>query len=393
MDCSDCDMDFIRTEITFVNYVRDRKEAQVHVLVTTQPTAGGGTEYTIFLMGQQEFGGLVDTLEYFSKKTDTQDDIRRGLVKSLKMGLVRYASRTPIAEYLSVSFQQKVEPTAVIDVWNNWVFSVSVNGFFNGERRSKYASLGGSLSASHVTPDWKVKMSLRASYNENKYDVGDDVEDWIFSFSRSQYLNALLVRSLDEHWSVGAIGSAYSSTFSNIDLSVNVLPALEFNVFPYSESTSREFRFLYKLGVGNNKYSEETIYEKTSEIVFTEALSATFVVKQPWGSVTTSLQGSHYFHDLQRNRLDLSCYLSLKLLKGLSLDLFGDISRVHDQVSLPKGGASYEEILLQRKELETQYSYFGTIGLSYTFGSIFSNVVNPRFGSEGSGGYSISISY
>jgi len=49
-------------------------------------------------------------------------------------------------------------------------------------------------------------------------------------------------------------------------------------------------------------------------------------------------------------------------------------------LSLPKGGASLEEVLLRRKMLETSYTYYFSIGLSYTFGSIYSNVVNPRFG-------------
>lgn len=42
MDCTFCDMDYVRTEIPFVNYVRDRKEAQVHVLVTRRRTGSGG---------------------------------------------------------------------------------------------------------------------------------------------------------------------------------------------------------------------------------------------------------------------------------------------------------------------------------------------------------------
>jgi len=42
-------------------------------------------------------------------------------------------------------------------------------------------------------------------------------------------------------------------------------------------------------------------------------------------------------------------------------------------------GASLEEILLRRRELETSYYYYFSIGLSYTFGSIYNNVVNPRF--------------
>ena len=42
IDCLECDLDYIRTEITFVNYVRDRKEADVHILITTQDTGSGG---------------------------------------------------------------------------------------------------------------------------------------------------------------------------------------------------------------------------------------------------------------------------------------------------------------------------------------------------------------
>ncbi len=34
LDCDRCDDDYIRREITFVNYVRDRTESQVHLLIT-----------------------------------------------------------------------------------------------------------------------------------------------------------------------------------------------------------------------------------------------------------------------------------------------------------------------------------------------------------------------
>jgi hypothetical protein len=50
---------------------------------------------------------------------------------------------------------------------------------------------------------------------------------------------------------------------------------------------------------------------------------------------------------------------------------------------LVKGEATLEEILLRRKELATEYEYSISVGLSFTFGSIYSNVVNPRFGGGG----------
>jgi hypothetical protein len=102
-------------------------------------------------------------------------------------------------------------------------------------------------------------------------------------------------------------------------------------------------------------------------------------MKQKWGNISSTLQGFHYFNDLQKNNLMLDTNVSVRIFRGLSFNMFGGISRVRDQISLPKGNASLEDVLLRRKELATGYSYYASIGLSYTFGSIYSNVVNPRF--------------
>src|SRR6267143_921287 len=61
LDCPDtfCDFDYYRTEITFVNWVRDRQFAQVHLLITTQDT-GGGREYTLTFIGLERFAGAAD---------------------------------------------------------------------------------------------------------------------------------------------------------------------------------------------------------------------------------------------------------------------------------------------------------------------------------------------
>jgi hypothetical protein len=62
IDCDSCDMEYIRTEITFVNYVRDRKDAQIHLPSTTQGIGSGGTEYTLTFSGQEQFSGSDSVL-------------------------------------------------------------------------------------------------------------------------------------------------------------------------------------------------------------------------------------------------------------------------------------------------------------------------------------------
>jgi len=377
LDCERCDDDYIRTEIAFVNYVRDRKEAQVHVLITTQETGSGGAEFTITFIGQLNQAGMSDTLKFNSRQTSTQDEIRQGLVRVIKMGLLRYVAKTPQAEQISITYNKPAETKAVIDKWNYWVFELNLNSFLNGEKSANFVSLHGSLSANRVTPAWKINLSLNGHYNESNFDLGDRT---ISSFSRGKSFHSLTVKSFGEHWSAGFSGRIFSSTFNNTKLGLAAAPAVEYNLYKYSESTRRQLRFLYEIVYNFYRYDEETIYDKTSENLLNQELSITLDVKQPWGSVETSLEGSTYFHDLDKNRVELFSELSLRLFKGVSLRVFGQVARIRDQLSLPKGGAAPEEILLQRRQLETQYSYFASIGLSYTFGSIYNNVVNPRFG-------------
>ncbi len=42
LDCENCFIDFLREEVAFVSYVRDRTEAEVHVLITSAATGAGG---------------------------------------------------------------------------------------------------------------------------------------------------------------------------------------------------------------------------------------------------------------------------------------------------------------------------------------------------------------
>jgi hypothetical protein len=377
IDCNNCDMDYIRTEITFVNYVRDRKDAQVHVLITTQSTGSNGTEYTLSFSGQEQFAGMNNVLQYFANNTDTNEEIRSGLVRILKIGFVPYAGKTPIASQLSVSYQDQAKPAALKDRWDYWVFSLSGRANFDGEKSTRYSYLYGSFSANRVTPAFKFRASYSASQSTDRFSFD---ETSIVSTSKNHNLNLLAVKSLNDHWSAGASLSGYSSTYSNIDLALKVAPAIEYNFFPYSKSTRRQLRILWKPIYNSYRYHEETIYNKTREGIWSNYGSVTFELKEKWGTISNSFEASHYFQDPLKNRLQLYSEASLRLYKGLSLNLYGNYSRIHDQISLPKGEATLEEVLLRRTQLATSYSYYGSIGISYTFGSMFSNIVNPRFG-------------
>lgn len=377
LDCWRCDRDYIRTNITFVNYVRDRQTADIHILVTIQRTGPGGREYTLNFIGQNKFVNIQHILKYVSNRTDTWDTTRKGFVEVLKKGLFPYMIHTPLGEYFKVDFQRKTKPTSVNDKWNFWVYSISLRGSLSGQKTRKYSSFRGYLSANRITPDMKIRLSLSGNYDEGRYDIDDET---IVSTSQQRNFWALTVKSISEHWSVGAWSGMSHSTYKNIDFSLNIAPAVEYNFFPYSQSTRRQLRILYRIGYVYNKYHEKTIYEKIREHVLAQSLNITFGIREPWGNAEIDLEGSHLFHDAKLNHITLSGELNLRLFKGFSLNLDASYSQIHDQISLPLGEATLDEILLQRKILATDFRYGFSVGFSYTFGSIYSNVVNPRFG-------------
>ncbi|OGD18886.1 MAG: hypothetical protein A2W03_16810 [Candidatus Aminicenantes bacterium RBG_16_63_16] len=388
LDCDSCDVEYVKTEITFVNYVRDRLEAQVHILITTQSTGGGGREYTLNFMGQNDLKGTNDIQKYFSSTTDTSDDVRRGLVKALKMGLMSYVAKTSIARRITVDYLPPDKAGPGRDRWNFWVFSLTGSGRFSGEESYKDRNADFSFSANRVTTKSKVRLGLSLDTSKTKYDIEDEI---ITGTKSSWDGSGLFVKSLGEHWSAGFFLEAESSLYSNIDLGLTAAPALEYNAFPYSQSTRRQLRFLYKLAVNPVKYREETIYGKTRETLFQESLSATLDLREKWGTVSVSATGSHYFHDFGKNQLDLFGIVSLNLYKGLSVFGLVGYSWIHDQLSLLGREPTFEEQLLRLRELPRTSDYFVSIGFQFTFGSIFTNVINPRFGSSGGGGMSIRI--
>jgi len=385
-----CDFDFVRTEITWVNWVRNREDADVHALITTQSTGGGGNEYTISLIGLRRFAGKGDTLRYYATGTSTQDEDRRGLAHRLQLGLAAYAATTPLAHRLTVLYDAPTAAQAATphDPWNAWVFTVSASTNLNGQKQVRSAFINASLNANRTTVNWKLDFSVNDSYSEDvfkdvpRFDtLGNQIgtED-IHSISRRYGGDALVVKSLGRHWSAGLQGSVNHSTFGNLDLSVSLGPAVEYDVYPYDQSTRRQFTLQYGVTPLYADYTDSTIYGKIRETIARQSLTAALSVTQPWGSANVSLTGSHLLQDFKQNRVVLFGSVNLRLVKGLSLSVFGDVERIHDQRALPAVGATSSEILLRRRELLTSYSYFTYISLRYRFGSTLNNVVNPRFG-------------
>jgi len=377
VDCEYCDLNHIKTEITFVNYVREPKEADVHILHTSQRTGAGGERVLLYFIGQKQFQGMHDTIAYTALADDTEAVHRDKMIQHLKIGLIQYLKKTSLLDFLSVDVTLPQEKENVVDKWNNWVFRLSTSGYTNGNKNFREYNMWSSVSANKITEQFKSQTYFSNNYSESNFNY----DNYSYkSINRSNSFNHQDLFSLSQHWSAGYWFGGNTSTFSNLKYSYYLNPAIEYSLFPYKESTRKQLRINYSAGPSKRHYNDTTIYNKLEELLWKHNVNLAAEFVQKWGRVWLYSTYSNYLHDFSLNRLSFNTSISLRLLKGLEFYVYCGYSIIHDQVGLPKGDATQEEILLQQRELQSQYSFWGNAGLSYTFGNLYNNVVNPRFG-------------
>jgi hypothetical protein len=381
LDCTDsyCDPNYYRTELDFVNHVREPTAADVHVLMADESTGGGGRRYTLAFYGQHQFEGVSDTLVVSTPQGATEDERRKTIVRAMRLGLARYLARTPEAGRVVVSLDAPKGAEAAADTtrdpWDAWVFRIGANMNGNSEAQQESANINGNVRAGRVTEKWKTNLRVDEYYSESKFNVDDQR---ITTIRRDFGGSALQVRSLGEHLSVGARAGASSSTYLNQKLAANVAAAIEYDLYPYRESTRRQLVTQYSVGGRHYVYNDTTIYFKLSESRPYESLSMSFEQKQTWGSVYLGANGYHFLDDFSKSRLNLSMSTDVRIVKGLSLSAAMNYSVIHDQLYLAKGSLSKDEVLLQQSQLQTGYRAYYRLSLNYVFGSVLNNVVNPR---------------
>jgi hypothetical protein len=382
LDCYECDTEYLRRAVTFVDYVRDRGVADLHVLVTTQTTGAGGSAWTVKFIGLQRFQGLDRTLTFTTSPTSTSDDRRREFGRIFGLGLVAYAADTPVAPKLDVTYrspQQKEGAAAIVrDPWHRWVFRTNASASMNGEASTDYGSYRLNFSGSRVTPDWKINVSASTNYNENTFELGDG--EVIRSVTESSNLNTLIVKSLSGQWSWGNAASLSTSSFANTARAISGSTGIEYDFFPYVESNRRSLTVTYRVGLSNYKYRELTIYDKLEETIPNHSLSMSLGLRQPWGSVGVSSSVNQHLNHTDRFRASTFGNADVRVFKGFSFYVYAGYSKIKDQIALRKGAATPEEILLRLEQQATNYSFNYSFGFSYSFGSIFTSIVNPRFG-------------
>lgn len=370
------DIDFIKTEVTFVNYVRDRTEADVQLTITCLTTGDGGREYCLTFLGLGSFRDINAVLKHTTPPDATPDDVRQALVESIKRGLVPYVARTKLRDAIHVDFTPPAAPAAVTDPWHNWVFSLSLDGWADGDQGYSYYYYYAYPTVKRVTEADKLSITGGISTTCRRFVLDTTV---VTALSRSYDASVHYARKLTNHAAIGGYVWYNTSDYGNVRYGVALGPKLEYNFMPYSEYARHKVYIRLTPAAAYGSYFDTTLYNKLNEFAVQNAAMVGASLTRSWGTVGLSASGSHYLHDITKSRLSLYGSVSLRVVAGLSVSLSGGYNFIHDQLALRKDAATEEERLLRLREMATGYSYWSSVGVTYTFGSAFSNIVNPIF--------------
>lgn len=385
LDCpsGNCFQTYIRQQLKAVDFVRDQFLCDVQAIVLSQPTGSGGSKVSIQFVGQGNFAGRKDTVFYFTEPMATENELRDALHKHLMIGLVPYLIDKGWTSQISISMNNPTSEetdSTLNDPFNYWVFYTNANGWGSGDKNYTSRSINGSFSAERTTDKMRASLGFSANEDRNTYRYETDKGPVnVLAVFRNNSIWANYVHSVTPHFSWATYGEWFQSTFFNLKYKLDFRPGIEYNFFPYKSAQTKFLTFRYQAFVTPRQYIDSTIYDKINETLFGQSagIYASFV--QPWGSISSNVVWNNFMHDFSKNSLSCGLNLRVRIVKGLSMNLNGYYSTQHNQLFLPKGDATGEEVLLRIRALASSYSYWASFGITYRFGSKYNNFVNMRF--------------
>ena len=398
-----CDMDFIRTEITAVDFYRDNQTADLFLLINNNTSGGGGRQYQLLFIGQQNIhAGRNDTLYVNTRQTDTDYEVREKLTRYIKLGLAPYVAKTSAGENVEINMKtaaaiKEATVQETVDPWNYWVFNIGSDANMEVEELSREINVGGEININRITEDWKISLSGRIDdrlrrtitkeprVDENGNPVLDEngnhfIDEVVNNFDVSEFgFNHQLVKSISPQWSYGYDLAGLQNTRFNYLFQTSFRPAVEYNFFPESEQNTRFLRVNYGVEIRNNRYVEETINGVTEETRVLHSLRASLGLNQRWGNLEVGYRLRNYLDDFSSWTTGMNIRAEVRVTGNFSFFMRIEGNYVQDQIYLAAGDYTEQDILSGRVTLPSAYTIDSRFGFNYRFGSNLNNFVNRRF--------------
>ena len=88
-----------------------------------------------------------------------------------------------------------MQPTAVKDNWDFWVFNIGLDGELGGQASETSREMDLDFSANRVTPKLKIQLGSSLKYDEEKYDyVCIDTETTGFHADKDEIIEVCAIK-------------------------------------------------------------------------------------------------------------------------------------------------------------------------------------------------------
>ena len=373
LDCR-CDQNYLKQQTSFLEHVRDQNLADIEIFILDVRNPTGTRTFEIKVDGNNEYQEISSSTLVSGYANDTSSTLRDKLLNKLKLALIPFLDK---ASYnIKVDVDSNFDDLTVNDDnWKNWVFELS--GSYNDDKEESRKTNRYELEfeIDKLTPEWRIGMEIKRNESNGKFFSNDKVYT---SNRKTTSISGRVVRSISDHFSVGVFSSAYQNTYENIDFNRYIAPAIEYSFYPYKDVLSKEITLAYRIGIGKRNYIEKTIYGYEKQKLSSQTLSLNIRFRQKWGNISSYLNATQFLNDGTKKRFSLRSDLDLRVFQGLAVRFSGNVNLIREQYSLAAVSTSIEELLLQQRQIATDYRTNFSVGLSYTFGSIYNSVINTR---------------
>lgn len=373
LDCR-CDQNYLKQQTSFLEHVRDQNLADIEIFILDVRNPTGTRTFEIKVDGNNEYQEISSSTLVSGYANDTSSTLRDKLLNKLKLALIPFLDK---ASYnIKVDVDSNFDDLTVNDdKWKNWVFELS--GSYNDDKEESRKTNRYELEfeIDKLTPEWRIGMEIKRNESNGKFFSNDKV---YISNRKTTSISGRVVRSISDHFSAGIFSSAYQNTYENIDFNRYIAPAIEYSFYPYKDVLSKEITLAYRIGIGKRNYIEKTIYGYEKQKLSSQTLSLNIRFRQKWGNISSYLNATQFLNDGTKKRFSLRSDLDLRVFEGLAVRFSGNVNLIREQYSLAAVSTSIEELLLQQRQIATDYRTNFSVGLSYTFGSIYNSVINTR---------------
>ncbi|MDA3929193.1 MAG: hypothetical protein PF541_09550 [Prolixibacteraceae bacterium] len=378
------DFNYIRNQITMVDFVNDSHSANVHIIVTEISTGSGGEQY--FIHFNTLNGSAIPSfkIQLYTSANASHEEKRQLFLQSLKSGLLVYANEYDLVYNVETMAAINVntnssEGNTAPDKWKNWVFSIGFAGGVQAEEQKQIYEYETELNANRITPKWRIRNEYQFQRQDTRIvKIVESGNEIIKALNQEQDFESRLAYAISSHWSAGIFIESQQNTYRNTAFNLNVNPIVEYNFFTWEQVDEHQLTVSYTIGPNWFKYYTPTIFEKTTEFKWGQNLKIDMEKVATWGTLELWLEGNSFIPDFNFFRVETGIRTAINIAKGLSLELNFQHESINNQLYLPASELSDEELLLDLRKLPSTFELSGQIGIVYQFGSIYNNVVNER---------------